>query len=149
MLAEIINPSDAYTIEGEWPVICTATLLLGEGHYPLQEVGGDREMPIFLFGGKEAADEWMQSEFGKTVAEMLDETKDRLPDALDSVLIGSASDRAIFNDAMSKIGDEAKRKEFADAWHDRKRTSMNDIGARAKSLAQRIRKSRDAKKSSS
>ena len=137
---EIINPSDRYTLlADDFQLACVVCMLLGNGRYGLQEIGGDRHMPILFLGG---GDEWAQATFGKSITELLEQTtKDRPALAgwagcLESVLIG---DRATYNAALSKIDDPAKRAAWRDEWHDRHRSSINDIGGFAYKWAANIR----------
>ena len=134
---EIINPSDRYTLlADDFQLACVVCILLGDGRYGLQEVGGQRHMPIMFLGG---GDEWAQATFGKSLTDLLEYgTKDKpaLATCLESVLIG---DRATYNAALSKIDDPAKRAAWRDEWHDRHRSSLNDIGGFAYKWAENIR----------
>jgi len=134
---EIINPSDPYTMETEdWEAACIATVLLGSGQYALHEVGGERSMPIFIFGG---ADEWFKEQFGCTFEESLHRVDNpRVGAVLDTVLTCKATERQDFKDAIALIDDPAKREQYREKWHDRRRSSMNDIGERAWSYAKRL-----------
>lgn len=105
---EIINPSDKCFLFGDnLLAVSVACLFLGEGRYALREMGGDFEMPIFLFGGH---DEWLQKEFGTTVESYL--------------ISGRDDDLAAALESFQ---------------YDGARSSMNNIGARAKSMAESIR----------
>ena len=112
----LINPSDPYTFEA--PDLITAAVsvcLLGNGKYPADALGADANLsnniPCFLFGGH---DEWFQARFGATfeatTERMLKERPGDLVGCLKSVKLGSA-----------------------------KRSSMNNIGGRAREMAQAIR----------
>jgi hypothetical protein len=113
---EIINPSDAYTMEAvDLQVAAVACCFLGDGRYGLDALDEDRNkdggMPIFLLGGH---DEWFASKFGLTfeacAENAMKHRADDMANALDSVALKSGE-----------------------------RTSMNNIGARAKALAKAIR----------
>ena len=117
MKFEIINPSDAYTMEAvDLQVAAVACCFLGDGRYGLEALGEDRnkdrDVPIFLLGGH---DEWFSEKFGLTFGacaeNVMKQRTDELADALDSVALKSGE-----------------------------RTSMNDIGARARSLAKAVRR---------
>lgn len=142
MIYEIINPSDKYTIECEdFKTACVATLILGEGHWGLESVDAKgvyhKEMPLFIFGGH---DKWLTEQFGQTFGELLESIgMNAIGEALDSVLIGDVKDRQAYNDGLALIDDPLKREEWRNRWHDQRRTSMNDIGARAYALAERMR----------
>lgn len=135
MLFEVINPSDAYTFEADsYGVAAAAGLFLGEGRYGLQEVGGEWSMPVFIFGG---AIEWFDSQFGDFSA-FTEANKPKIAAALDSLVIGSATERMAYDTALAEISDADRREAFKAKWHDRNRSSMNNIGARAKKLAAAI-----------
>lgn len=117
MKFEIINPSDPYTMEAEdLEVASVACSLLGDGRYGLDALGEDankgNHVPIFLFGGH---DEWFISKFGmnfeNTAEHVLNHRYTALADALDSVALARAE-----------------------------RSSLNNIGLRAKSLAKAVRR---------
>lgn len=122
MVYEIVNPSDAYTMEaGELAVAAAACVLLGHGKYALDpiEEGGTR-VPLFLFGGH---DEWFQKHCGFTIEgggldAFLREHGEEVAVALDSVLIGGRSDRKTYHDGLALITDEANRQAWRDRWHD-------------------------------
>lgn len=143
MIFEIINPSDSYTMESdEWPVAVYAGLILGEGTYGLEGLDNDNNLPVFLFGGY---NEWIKEEFGSDfkpwVQEMFDNKKIAIADCLDSVLIGSKSDRESYNKGLEFITEASAKKEWRDHWHDKRRSSLNNIGLRAWTLAERLRES--------
>lgn len=116
MRFNIVNPSDPYTMEADdLEVAAVAVCLIGEGKYPLEALGDDsnkgNSVPAFLFGGH---DEWFQARFGGTFEAVLTrsimERTDALARALESVKLGSE-----------------------------RRSSLNDIGARAQAYAQAVR----------
>ena len=137
-LFEISNPSDPYTIKSDdWRVTCAATLLLGGGAYGLTEYRGKRGMPVFLLGG---CDAWFKSEFNCDAEEFIKTTSlESIIAALDSVLIGSPSSRLEFDLALDAIDNPEKKRAVLAARHDRKRSSMNNIGASAERLANKLR----------
>lgn len=116
MRFNLINPSDPYTFEA--PDLITAAVsvcLLGSGKYPADALGDDADkgnnVPAFLFGGH---DEWFQARFGGTfeavTERMLKEQPAALVACLESVKLGRAE-----------------------------RSSLNDIGSRAREFASAIR----------
>lgn len=114
MRFEIVNPSDPYTMEADdLQIAVVAVSLLGDGKYPLKGLGEDagQDVPFFAFGG---ADEWFLEKFGMnyetTATHALEHRHDDLAKAFESVTLGRS-----------------------------KRSSMNDIGGRAKAIAQAIR----------
>lgn len=135
---EISNPSDPYTLKTDrWDLACLAALCLGSGRYGLDEHSGERKMPIFLLGGSE---EWVKQEFGVSMDDFFAERVGHdLADVLDSVMIGSPQDRESTEDAVSRMSPEDAA-EWLKTRHDRKRSSMNDIGGYAAHLAKSVRK---------
>jgi hypothetical protein len=137
MLFEISNPSDSYTIEAkDFKTACIAICVLGRGQYGLTEIGGDHSMPIFVFGGH---DEWFTENFGKDFKDTLEETPfEDIAEALESVFIGHKVERELL---------EAKKELLAPAtfliwkaeYQENHRSSMNNIGKKAREKAQAIR----------
>jgi hypothetical protein len=138
VIYEIINPSDPYTLESnDFLTACLVATVLGRGAYALQSEDGSLEMPLMLFGGEG----W----FIKTFQSDLDVLLDRAPYApmatcFESVVIGSFADRRAYDVAMRAIPGEEGRATFAEQWHEARRSSTNDIGAKARVLAQRMRR---------
>ena len=139
---EIHNPSDPYTLRASDPAVAAvACLFLGEGSYGLSDEDGNRTCPIFLLGGN--PDTWLKDAYGVSIDDVATKRSCELADVLDSVLIGSLSDRRELDEACKYMTEEAAEK-FRDARHDRQRTSLNNIGRRAKSLAAHFRKNAEA-----
>lgn len=118
MKFEIVNPSDKYTMEAvDLEVAAVAVSLLGDGAYPLTGLGEDegQDVPPFLFGGH---DEWFAQKFGMNFEEtgrhVIEHRHSELADALDSVTIEG------------------------------RRSSLNDIGGRAKNLSIAVRRKFDS-----
>lgn len=135
---ELVNPSDHYTMVGRPEPCAIASILLGGGMYAVRDEASGWSSPI-VFGGHSELDERWQQTFGRpfpaaddAMAPMLAE----VIDALESVLIGS---RRRFDELISFVP-EQKRAAFREAWHDTHRTSMNDIGANARELAEQLRR---------
>lgn len=106
---EIINPSDPYTITGEPASAAAATLFLGEGQYALRDAANESVLPLCLFGGHEKA----MADLGVPDFDAWLSDPDNLEsvaEALDTVRLGRD-----------------------------KRSSLNNIGARAKELADALR----------
>lgn len=147
MIFELINPSDAYTFEAKNHLAAAlATVFVGNGNYGADQVdgAGDFKVPPFLFGG---ADEWFCEKFGATFQDVLNrlETSDMLDlaDALDSFLIGDYHCREHYQLALESAVD---KQAFRDDWHNRHRSSMNNIGLQAWALAKNIREKEGKKK---
>jgi hypothetical protein len=134
---EIANPSDAYTMKSADELAAVlACMFLGSGRYILTDESGRHVMPFFMFGGGE--DEWLQRTFGMSLDDAI---KSRLPaiaDALESVLIGGFRDRREFEEAAALMTPENVA-QFRERRHDRRRSSLNNIGRRAAALAKSIR----------
>lgn len=104
---EIVNPSDPYTLKSDdFEAAALACVILGNGKYALKPLeDGGVEVPLFVFGGH---DEWFQKTFGVTLDGSLSRVeRSRIAAVLETVTIGNS----------------------------KKRSSMNDIGGRAKALA--------------
>jgi hypothetical protein len=137
---EIINPSDKYTIVcPDHEVASVACFLLGEGRYGFDPIDGSHlpSVPIFLFGG---AEEWVNEQFGETVATLMDrcltQRMEALADAFDSTIIGNRE--AFF--ALAPAFGEPGYLEARAKWHEANRSSLNDIGGRAYRFADHFRK---------
>ena len=65
--------------------------------------------------------------------------KTELADCLDTVMIGGKNDRESYKKGLELIKDAAARKEWRDHWHDQRRSSMNNIGAYAWQVAEKLR----------
>lgn len=139
-LWNIVNPSDPYTLRtDDFEAAAAAILMLGEGHVGLTELDVEtpRRLPMFAYGAADNLEPWWIETFGH--APTLDGLEIRMADALDTVVIGRHCDRLDFEAAIAAIDDPGKRKTFAAAWHDRHRTSMNDIGMACRAYAEKLR----------
>ena len=149
---EIINPSDPYTIKGsDEALVCVATFYLGDGAWGLREldkdgsdVEGDMTLPIFRFGG-----DW-KSWFLDThkiadVEGYIKKNAGKLADCLETVLIGSPRARTALEAMLAAISDEKERKKAHDAYADKMRSSLNDIGSCAQDCVKLFRKMENAK----
>ncbi len=112
MRYEVINPSDPYFIDGEFPAVAAAVTLLGEGAYGAEPVvkGPDldaRELPPLVFTPKPL------DVFAKIVGEpfdtVMDNQRDGIVAALRTVALPDGKERSSMND----IGRRAQR--LADA----------------------------------
>jgi hypothetical protein len=144
MLYDIINMSDSYTIEAQsLDVALVACLFLGSGQYSFMPLHGDgEEVPLFLFGG---AEEWCQRHFGEGLEAVVDRvTTDpvkrvELAACFESCIIGHEEDRNTYMAGLDLIDDPEKRKKWRALWHEDRLSSMNDIGARAYEMADKLR----------
>jgi hypothetical protein len=140
VLFEIINPSDAYTIEApDLSIAGAACVLLGNGQYAFKQVDGDAEVPLFLFGGH---DEWFREHcdgsLDDTLGRVMKDRRAELADCLDSTLIGTQADREEFHALTASVEAEERARLRAER-HDKRRSSLNDIGARAYRMAAALR----------
>lgn len=147
VIYDIVNPSDGYTIEAlDLEIAAVACMLLGQGQYafkPLDDSGDETEeqdVPLFLFGG---VDEWCQEQFGKDVSALMDHVMEsrveELATCFDSCLIGGLAERREYESAMRLIESAENRERFRAERHDRRRSSLNDIGGRAYQMAKNLR----------
>ena len=139
MRFNIINPCDPYTMLAvDLEIAAVAISAIGEGKYALEEIGGDRsgQVPFFITGGH---DEWFTKQFGRnfeaTVEHVVTNRAEALVKALASVFIGTPADVLAFEELAKTCPDEEAYVELKLKKHDEKRTSVNDIGRRAWSLA--------------
>ena len=105
MKFEISNPSDKAFIESDdFEMACLATCILGAGYYGLNEVGGEKSMPIFLLGGSEI---FFKREFNKSFSESLTGAdKNKLASVLETVSL--AGERTSLNDIVKSAQSLAK-----------------------------------------
>ncbi len=79
-------------------VVCS----LCHGQYPAVSVDGENEIPQFIFGGH---DEWFISNFGtnfvETLNEVLTHDKDQLYKSLNTVLMGDAESRKVYQESKA------------------------------------------------
>ena len=110
---EIINPSDPYRMTAErLDTAAVAVCLLGDGNYAAKPRGDGEEVPLFLFT---SPDPWFIERFGMgyadTAKKIIEHRNEELAAVFDSVTLERAE-----------------------------RSSTNDIGGRAKALAQAVRR---------
>lgn len=112
MKFELINPSDKYVFEApSLEVAAVATAVLGRGMYGARQIdgGGDGEVPIFFVSDPNP---WFEERFGRSLDKSLHLVdRQQLCACLRSVEIPGPGE------------------------HDAKRTSMNDIRAKAQAIA--------------
>lgn len=133
---ELINPSDKITFSGnDFKLVVIAVCLVGNCVYAAEEVGGNRIVPIFLFG---SVDKWFIREYGSNFEDTYKSSdKKQLADILDSFTLGGYDDFIAYNKEAENIP-PLELKKFKEDWND-KRTSMNNICARAWEIASNIR----------
>lgn len=132
---EIINPSDKYTLlADEHTVACAAVLIVGDGWYGLRVYQKDDSliMPIM------PAPEWITENVasGTTLKQFIEDKWESVADCLDSFVIGDRNEY----EASRRVAHPHLNPDFDAKWHEKRRSSMNDIGKQAKAIAKKIRK---------
>jgi hypothetical protein len=136
---EIVNPSDPYTIEGNLTTVAIAVTILGRGMYSLRDEDGEIVLPFFAFQGTKTMNEWFNKQCRKTAQEYMDSIpNNELAECLESVVIGNFKDRETYFETLEKL-EPSKRKKWASQYHEKTRSSLNDIGRRAKKTAKELR----------
>lgn len=137
---EIITPSDPYTMVSADPIVAAlAMLCLLHWRGAAHTVDEPRiETPFFPFGIEaQVAEETVQAMTGQTIEQAIKRRHRAIIQALDSVLIGTPRDRALF-EAATRYMTPRDATAFRAEWHNIRRTSLNNIGKRAWDLAERF-----------
>jgi hypothetical protein len=135
MILELVNPSDAVTFIGDdIKVAGVATLLLGRGQYGLEDCDGKMVVPLMLFGTHE---EWFK-ENDINLDHFISEHAKAIAAFLDTCVYGDVDDRRVYEYMCRGMSDDEVA-EYKSKWDDRKRSSMNNIGAAAHSIAMQLR----------
>lgn len=136
MILEIVNPSDAVTIEADDVTVAgVCTFLLSRGACGLKNEQGETVFPILMFGGFE---DWLK-ENGITDLDMwITNHKDEMIKVLESVVYGNIGSRKLFQSAIEKMTSENAAK-YREEWNDKKRSSMTNIGAAYLAYAKKLR----------
>lgn len=127
----LINPSDAYTLIAPNVQIAGVAAALLSSSYGAEDVVTGESSPV-LFGWEtwlsshQIDDAWVQAHGVEIAA------------AMDSLLIGTAGERAEVDATLKRIP-ESERAAWLAERHDRRRSSMNDIRHRATLAAERMR----------
>lgn len=141
MIYEIINPSDAVTIEAEDSLLASvAVIILGEGAYGLYDEDDRAVLPIFRFSDPEKLMRWL-SDNGISpdkIDEFYAKNGEEMATILESVVYGKVADRKAILAMTKNMTKTDKAKALAD-YNDEKRSSMNDIGTAALALAKVFR----------
>lgn len=133
---KLINPSDSYTFVAKDRETAALTVFSISTMYAAETRERDPEMdiPMFIFGGSV---EWYKEQFGRTPQEGLRKRKADVCMALSSFVLGGFADREKYEAALDAIDDPSKKKRFIEKWQNT-RTSLNDIGAYAHQLAEKL-----------
>jgi hypothetical protein len=136
VILEILNPSDAVTIEADDIVAAgIAVMIVGDGWYGLENEEGEQVVPITALGGSES---WLKDNGIPDIKSYIKENRLKMAEILESVLYGHARDRALFNAAVEKMSNEDARL-YREQWDDKKRSSLNHIGAACLHYAKALR----------
>lgn len=135
---EIINPSDATIVSAKDPIVAAiAILLLGNGKYGARsEDDGMDVLPILAFQGPAVLKDWLKSKGIEDLPTWIDAHRHELADVFDSIFYGSASEYAALDKALAGLPDVTTRRA---KYNDRRRTSMNNIGAQCQEMAAHLR----------
>lgn len=132
MVYRLANPSDPYTFRADTYEIAALTVLCMGTQYGATPKNGDENVPVFLFID---AEEWYKDNFGKSIEEGLKANREKVADALFSMLYGGFAERDTYELALESITDKEKEADFKKKWHDR-HSSTNDIGSYAHKMAE-------------
>ena len=138
-LWDLSNPSDPITFYGEdLEIVALAVVMVGDGQYGADTIPeSEKCVPIFLFGG---CREWWLKNFNKEPQESLEKAdKCAIAEILDSFLVGSNSNRAGYELVISKLNNDEDKLKWRDEYHDKTRSSMNDICSHAWKTAAKLR----------
>ena len=136
MIFEIINPSDAVTLESDDPLVAAmATLVLSRGTYGLTDENDESVLPIFLFGGSE---DWLKGHGIEDLGTYIDENWEAMAAVLETAVVGKMGKRKGIVAACEASGGDVKK--ALAAWNEQQRTSMTDICGSAFKLAEHLRK---------
>jgi len=140
---ELVNPSDAYTFQAPTLLIAAcATVLIGRGKYAAHPEDGkgekNEEVPMFFFGGVE---EWFKEKGVESLGDYINAHREEVATCLDTFLIGDMKERKAFDRLIGCISNPEEKEKARLAFHDEKRSSMNNIGEYAWKLAKELRAS--------
>ena len=138
---EIVNMSDACTVEADDPTIAAvAVLLIGEGSWGLESEDDETVLNLIFLGGEEALKGFLVEKGIEDLGEYVDANRDAIADVLDSAMYGKYVDRRAYNKGLELLGDdEAKKQEWREHWETERRSSMTQICKIAWSYAKRLR----------
>jgi hypothetical protein len=142
VIYEIINPSDACTIEAQDTVLASiAIIVLGNGQYGLYDEDGRTVLGIFALSKPEKLIEWLRDNGVEDTKmdEFYAKNGEEIATILESVVYGDASDRKAIV-ALTESMTKPDRLKALAKYNDSKRSSMNDIRSAAFELAKGFRK---------
>jgi len=135
----IINPSDSYTLRADNLLVAASGIaLVGNGAYGLIQVSNEEIKTPVGFGW----DEWLEEQVApldyKDWSAYLDDHLLPVAEVLDSVLIGTPEQRQQAEKKLREM-DPLEWPQFLAEWHDRRRSSINDIGKHCWEYAHHLR----------
>lgn len=134
---EIINPSDAMTIEAEDDRVAVAAgILLGEGKIGLTSEDGREVLPLMFLAPESYIDDFLGKLYPEKLGEFIGAHREAVAKCLESIVYGHLSDRKAI---VAAVGVDAAPEALA-RFNDAKRTSLNDFSAYAHQLANGLRK---------
>lgn len=141
-LYEIINPSDMYTFWSESDAVARFVVtMLGSGMYGLHRMDDNADLGTVIGFMKEDEEEAKLNEwFGPDRQKFPAENLQKVIDAFDSVLCMGKEDRELYEMAIQSLKSDQEKRRFRDEQHDKRRSSMNDIGSLAWEYADRYRR---------
>lgn len=142
-LWELINPSDPYTFRARSTQAATVAMLflshLACGGKPVDPACGLERTPMCPFGLTEEGMRRVLADEGiSDLDEWLKEHREEVAEVLESVEIGRPEEQEELAEATSLMSPEDAA-EYRAKWRDKRRSSMNNIGARAQRLAEMFR----------
>jgi hypothetical protein len=138
MLYEVNNPSDPISFECEDDTVAAvAGLFLGEGFYGVEDEQGKRVLPVLAFGGEASLQAWLKEQKLNLDEFMAIRSLD-VAACLESTMVAQPGMRAA---VLAAIGTEDPNERLAAIrrFNDKKRSSLNDIAARAHAMAKALR----------
>lgn len=141
-LFRLLNAEGPYTLLApDLEIAAVTAIVLGRGHYGLEEVGGGRRMPQFVTDG---ADAWFTEHLGdgasRTLDRVLHERSPALVTCLGSVLAGTPEERHQFDTQLNALTDPNEREAYREQWRDSHRQAAHDLGTRAVVIAARLQR---------
>lgn len=142
---EFVTPSDSITFKADDDrVAFTCALLLGNGKAGCHRRGVDGNKvnleTMLMFCNDSQVDQIIEENLGMGLSKFLDENGPVIAECFLSFAYGNIEDRKTYDDALSAITDEKKRKEFKSKHEDRNRTSMSKWVQSAWNIGEKIKK---------
>lgn len=137
---EIVNPSDAVTIQGELPACVVACVMLSS-MYALVDEHDQNAGPntILVQDPEKILDKWLNEHTGLDTTAFCEAHRAEVAAALASVQYGNFAARHTYERALALIDDPAKKEQWKTEWEDDRRSSMNRIVQHAWELAAQMR----------